>query len=636
MNPSTFDNRYRYQKITNSDTIRLILLQPSQELSAPLFCSVIHTTISECAHDIIDGYVALSYVWGNPNDKSFILIDGKRLDITTSLDIALRHIRDKHRVLRIWADGICINQRDVTDRNHQVGRMSSIYSTALHTVVFLGQASEEDEFVMKTIASRNGSRNPSEFEDNLLDSILANPWFGRVWVLQELVLSVDPWVQWGCFRVKWDDLCHFFYKGSWHDESYPPGSLGEHLTAMNNLRRLHNLPVGYKSKGASHLLEILGKRRGCGATDPRDLVYAHLGLVDDGALLEIPIEYSTPVVEVYERFIKSFFRQTGKLSFLEYVEEVEADSRRPDLPSWVPDWTVPFRKRIPLSTSIKISQPRVSYPLDMPGIFNVAGNLCGKVVAIIKTSSLPVNAFRTDYSSLTLIKWMTEPEARAVLKILFDFYILPSKRSKITFGSLPTNLLHFPDTELLMIDLQTFGVPNVIEELILDLSPEIQRMVCCAMTPEVLAGMVFRSLYFFCFPDVVYRDKKVSNRDEIALIQDKHGGRLLFGLLPRLVRVDDELRALDECDTEIFIFRSDNQIIESRYEALLSEKLDKSSSFRSAGLDLKCRKFLTYERRDILQLFNAHDFVEWGLSRPSSASTYMPPISGTPTLFALR
>ena len=64
---------------------------------------------------------------GNETDKREISIDGKKLEITASLDCALRHIRDRHsRMIRIWADGICINQSGVDDRNPQVAQMGSV------------------------------------------------------------------------------------------------------------------------------------------------------------------------------------------------------------------------------------------------------------------------------------------------------------------------------------------------------------------------------------------------------------------------------------------------------------------------------------------------------------------------------
>lgn len=56
-------------------------------------------------------YTALSYVWGDATDIRQINVDGKALDITASLEEALRYIRDSKQPRRIWADGVCVNQK---------------------------------------------------------------------------------------------------------------------------------------------------------------------------------------------------------------------------------------------------------------------------------------------------------------------------------------------------------------------------------------------------------------------------------------------------------------------------------------------------------------------------------------------
>jgi hypothetical protein len=113
-------DKYQYTRLTEPDTFRLILLQPSPHLTAPLQLSILTATLSQYEDDIVDHYVALSYVWGNQTDISMIDVDSKQLEITASLDSALRHIRDANRPMKIWADGICINQTDTVEKNIQV------------------------------------------------------------------------------------------------------------------------------------------------------------------------------------------------------------------------------------------------------------------------------------------------------------------------------------------------------------------------------------------------------------------------------------------------------------------------------------------------------------------------------------
>lgn len=199
---------YQYSKISDQNTIRLILLQPSPHLEAELRCSLIQASLEELEDDITEHYVALSYVWGDPTLSCSALVDGRRVRITPSLDCALRHLREPKRVLRLWADGICINQNDVEDRNQQVRLMGSVYTLAQHTVIFLGPSHPESDAVIQFIAAQKDWKAlttspsaevlPDELDAVLKSRILCHPWFTRVWVLQELVLSKDPWIQYEC------------------------------------------------------------------------------------------------------------------------------------------------------------------------------------------------------------------------------------------------------------------------------------------------------------------------------------------------------------------------------------------------------------------------------------------------------
>jgi hypothetical protein len=94
--------RYHYTKLINPDSFRLVLLEPSATLTAPLQCSLFISTFLEYDLDIIDRYTALSYVWGNAIDKRTISIDDKYcLKITATLEQALRDLRDARRKLKV-------------------------------------------------------------------------------------------------------------------------------------------------------------------------------------------------------------------------------------------------------------------------------------------------------------------------------------------------------------------------------------------------------------------------------------------------------------------------------------------------------------------------------------------------------
>jgi hypothetical protein len=152
---------FQYKERISPGAFRLILLEPCPDLAAPLQGKLISTTLHEYDNSMLDHYSTLSYVRGDANDKRTAFIDGKRLDITATLDSTLRHIRDLKGGLKIWADGICINQAVVEEKNIQVQQMRLIYQLARHTIIFLGASTPESTALLAAIAPTNASFDSS-------------------------------------------------------------------------------------------------------------------------------------------------------------------------------------------------------------------------------------------------------------------------------------------------------------------------------------------------------------------------------------------------------------------------------------------------------------------------------------------
>jgi hypothetical protein len=66
---------YQYSRIIEPGVIRLIALQPPPDIEAPIQGSVIYGTLAEYDHDVVDHYVALSYVWGDETDRRAVSIE---------------------------------------------------------------------------------------------------------------------------------------------------------------------------------------------------------------------------------------------------------------------------------------------------------------------------------------------------------------------------------------------------------------------------------------------------------------------------------------------------------------------------------------------------------------------------------
>ncbi|KAK3682927.1 hypothetical protein B0T22DRAFT_445089 [Podospora appendiculata] len=212
-----------------------------------------------------------------------------------------------------------------SDQADWVDECEGLIQVAL-TVIYLGALTPEAETVLRSI--RCGSallKQKAEYEEIVSmakRSILSRPWFTRVWILQELVLGYE----------ESDDETD--------NKSKDSDPAIEMLKMMNNESRC--------------LFDLLRARRGMGATDPRDLVYAHLGFASaaDGWSRNVCIDYGKPLAHVYTsvaKYILSLFhpasgRADGIDVLMECLDDVDLETERRGFPSWVPDWTLPTRQ----------------------------------------------------------------------------------------------------------------------------------------------------------------------------------------------------------------------------------------------------------------------------------------------------
>jgi hypothetical protein len=96
-------------------------------------------------------YDVLSYIWGAMEKTATVTVDRKAFDVTENLYSALQHLRSKDQDRILWADAICINQRDNTERGHQVQQMREIYSQAEEVVIWLGHATNQTNILMDSL-----------------------------------------------------------------------------------------------------------------------------------------------------------------------------------------------------------------------------------------------------------------------------------------------------------------------------------------------------------------------------------------------------------------------------------------------------------------------------------------------------
>ena len=142
---------------------------------------------------------------------------------------------DKARLL--WADAICIDQSNLRERGEQVQLMRSIYQQAKEVLVWLGPEDEDGggeevfEFLNRLWEECSGTNASSVRKSGafailgsfkqldlqtfpskdspfwyLLHCFYRQPWFTRVWIIQEVAISTSALIMYGKEEISWQKL----------------------------------------------------------------------------------------------------------------------------------------------------------------------------------------------------------------------------------------------------------------------------------------------------------------------------------------------------------------------------------------------------------------------------------------------
>lgn len=305
-------------------------------------------------------YTALSYVWGDPAFVRPMICNGKPFKTTKNLDLALRYLRRTDTAVLLWIDQICINQDDPKEKTQQVILMSKIYQRAWSTVVWLGEEANNSNGALETISTIAGAlqyytdeRAPDleDFERMALPApesakwfelsdFLSRPWFQRVWVIQEIVLSHNIHFMCGEKCIPWSDVELFIICMEKHDLiRYLNSSMAtQRQISQSACRHIYEI---YKLKSyndsfpsQSTLLSLLVEGRRAQATDLRDKVFAVMGM----SSTIINPDYSKGVFDVYAEAAQPTLSSNNLISMLCCVDHAHPAA---DHPSWIPDWGIP-------------------------------------------------------------------------------------------------------------------------------------------------------------------------------------------------------------------------------------------------------------------------------------------------------
>ncbi|KAF7955338.1 uncharacterized protein EAE97_000597 [Botrytis byssoidea] len=335
--------------------IRILVLQPLSQ-GTPIQCTV--ETISLLSHP---SYEALSYVWGDASIRQTITFNDTPFSVTQNLAIALYHLRLPLESRRLWVDAICINQSDVKERNEQVTLMGEIYSLAKPVLVWLGETFEgcEEAFdLMSKISIANEDEIMEEESQTMFSfymELVEKEWFTRLWTIQELALAdQEPlvacgstWTTWSLLSKVWQKVAMIEFtkmgmimmeRGEENENTNKTAVPQGVRTSTIKIDLLNNLRRAVTDKKGKDLRGLLLNTVTSKATEPKDRIYALLGMMGSSDRKTITVDYSRSLGTIYADAISHIFHKGIGPSFLAGLELAGPNPpfQYSSFPSWVP------------------------------------------------------------------------------------------------------------------------------------------------------------------------------------------------------------------------------------------------------------------------------------------------------------
>jgi hypothetical protein len=334
-------------------------------------CEMIRATL-----DKHPSYEAVSYTWGDGEATHPIYLDGKVFMVRENLMIAMQHLRYKWWNRILWIDAVCIDQANVVERSEQVLQMRRIYKQASHVLIWLGVEGPDGNLLrfFGRLGFFHVMKDFGKFPNISLAAVvrlLRRPWFERVWVVQEVAVARHAIVLCGKHEIKWSN----FIKGIRSYELYVEAAVGrresqwnymakstgnyEPIRALEGLLEPAHCVANHEFNAFTmemfrnvedprlqiQLEDVIEYMRICKATEPKDRVYAALGIIPLKKAEIIP-DYTKDIASVYRQAARSILLESRSLDLLRHCQP--GSTLR--LASWMPDWSQP--RTTPLIVSV--------------------------------------------------------------------------------------------------------------------------------------------------------------------------------------------------------------------------------------------------------------------------------------------
>lgn len=348
---------YRYKQL-DAFQFRLVRILP--RTMSLIKCELVHYSLEDPP-----GYVAISYAWGDTDEKKRIQLEGADIPVSASLHGALFALRAKKESVLVWVDALSIDQQNTSERTQQVQLMTYIYSRALSVAIWLGPEADNSNTAMETLREVTAQPSDSEHVKSLITSkagkakissmvaLFEREYWSRLWVVQEVFNAQEITVYCGAMTLPWSVYrlaSNVFWSLKGLVDYHFPGSLSHGGQRASSTQYTYSQVLVYHGPssipdvssfhglGEESLLEVMRACRRKLCADPRDKLYGILGLLDKDIRNEFPVDYSLSVKEVYVRVFDYLLCTTERLDVLCEAVHFPLHTSS-NLPTWVPDWS---------------------------------------------------------------------------------------------------------------------------------------------------------------------------------------------------------------------------------------------------------------------------------------------------------
>ena len=424
-------------------------------------------------------YDALSYFWGDPTATTKILVNDIEIDVTINLADALYHLR-KLGISKVWADALCINQKDKQEKGSQIRNMKHIYSRAHTTYSWIGMRGayntkgvvaiikslmDSNDSISLTLNSHTCNSTDSPFSlahaSQLreggcrscetvyflegLQHILGHQYWRRRWIIQEISVSSQHMILCDDTLIPLHELERAVARcqqSSYWDLNTTPTHMW--FDQVVDFRRAYQ-EYSHRKESELSLCQAIERSQKFESTDPRDAIFSLLHLCHDGPDLVPTPNYSQSIEVIVTGLTRALIQRHKHLDFICINSMSRMGSKA--LPSWTPNW-------------LGASMVRHAYDLAS-GITESRGTLFCMGCSINQNALLgPGTILRVQCYNVGTIVNMTSSTNLADVSPVLPLNLLPNQYSTSTPPFVLSTPYRYTSSEVLTALLSCFTVSS--------------------------------------------------------------------------------------------------------------------------------------------------------------------------------